>query len=200
VYGYVGLSERYDQYTWHDGSTLGRFSLEALSNVPMFIADLQSRIDAFCTWLPYGGGKAVVLDLMRKRAVTVAGTMDYLLAHSLLQLRAEEYTEARGLANAPPWPTCPNPPGHWIEVSPRQENILYGGSNSSCIYMAPEAELRLSFPAGTLTGRGLSLTSRSFFQHPVTMSLASIPGRTLPALPMKRKLFHPRMCLRIMEY
>jgi phosphatidylglycerol lysyltransferase len=82
------------------GFSLGRFSLEALFEVPVFIADLQGRIEAFCTWLPYGGGKAVVLDLMRKRTVMVAGTMDYLIAHSLLQLKAEGYAEA-SLANAP---------------------------------------------------------------------------------------------------
>jgi len=42
----------------------------------------------------------VVLDLMRKRKDAVAGTMDFLLSHSLMQLKEMQYAEA-SLANAP---------------------------------------------------------------------------------------------------
>ncbi len=82
------------------GFTLGRFSLEALDQIPVFIASIEGRIQAFCSWLPYRAGNAVVLDLMRKRKDAVAGTMDFLLAQSLLQLQAAGIAEA-SLANAP---------------------------------------------------------------------------------------------------
>src|SRR5262245_3715541 len=82
------------------GFTMGRFSLESLDNVPVFLAVLDNRVEAFCSWLPYRDGKAAVLDLMRKRSKAPAGTMDLLLAHSLLDLQASGLTEA-SLANAP---------------------------------------------------------------------------------------------------
>jgi phosphatidylglycerol lysyltransferase len=82
------------------GFTLGRFSLEALESVPVFLATNRERVEAFCSWLPYRNGHAVVLDLMRKRKQAASGTMDILLAQSLLQLRAEGFEEA-SLANAP---------------------------------------------------------------------------------------------------
>ena len=82
------------------GFSLGRFSLEGLDRVPVFYAVLGDRIEAFCSWLPYRAGRAVVLDLMRKRGQVVAGTMDFLLTHSLMQLKEMNYVEA-SLANAP---------------------------------------------------------------------------------------------------
>jgi phosphatidylglycerol lysyltransferase len=82
------------------GFTLGRFSLEALASVPVFIASEGKEVKAFCSWLPYRNGEAFVLDLMRKRKEAAPGTMDFLLAQSLLQLKAEGITEA-SLANAP---------------------------------------------------------------------------------------------------
>ena len=82
------------------GFTLGRFSLEALEEVPVFLACVGDRVEAFCTWSPYRNGEAAVLDLMRKRNNAVAGTMDFLLAHSLLQLQAAGMAEA-SLSNAP---------------------------------------------------------------------------------------------------
>jgi len=82
------------------GFTIGRFSLEALREVPVFVGFVGERMVAFSSWLPYQGGGAVVLDLMRKRRDAVAGTMDFLLAHSLLQLQASGITEA-SLGNAP---------------------------------------------------------------------------------------------------
>ncbi len=82
------------------GFTIGRFSLEALCGIPVYIAVTGERVDAFCSWMPYRGGQAAVLDLMRKRSDSVAGTMDFLLAHSLLQLQKAGFVEA-SLANAP---------------------------------------------------------------------------------------------------
>src|SRR5262249_45750680 len=55
------------------GFTLGRFSLESLQDVWVFVATTNGCIDAFCTWLPYRNGKAAVLDLMRKRHDAPAG-------------------------------------------------------------------------------------------------------------------------------
>jgi lysylphosphatidylglycerol synthetase-like protein (DUF2156 family) len=61
---------------------------------------IGDNVEAFCSWLPYQNGRAVVLDLMRKRKEAVAGTMDILLAHSLLQLQATGIAQA-SLGNAP---------------------------------------------------------------------------------------------------
>jgi phosphatidylglycerol lysyltransferase len=82
------------------GFTLGRFSLEAIEQIPFFIVIMDDAVKAFCSWLPYRNGRAAVLDLMRKRKDAVAGTMDYLLAESLLQLKAAGLDEA-SLSNAP---------------------------------------------------------------------------------------------------
>ncbi|MEW5976874.1 MAG: phosphatidylglycerol lysyltransferase domain-containing protein [Acidobacteriota bacterium] len=82
------------------GFSLGRFSLESFEGIPVFLAIQDGRVEAFCSWLPYRDGQAVVLDLMRKRRRAAAGTMDLLLAHSLLQLQSAGLLEA-SLANAP---------------------------------------------------------------------------------------------------
>jgi phosphatidylglycerol lysyltransferase len=82
------------------GFSLGRFSLEGLNRLPVFVCLTANRIEAFCSWLPYKAGKAAVLDIMRKRKDVVAGTMDFLLSNALLQLRDSGYAEA-SLANAP---------------------------------------------------------------------------------------------------
>jgi lysylphosphatidylglycerol synthetase-like protein (DUF2156 family)/membrane protein DedA with SNARE-associated domain len=82
------------------GFTLGRFSLDALAGVRVALCLSGERVEAFCSWLEYRGGRAVVLDLMRKRRDAVSGTMDLLLAQSLLDLKAEGLDEA-SLANAP---------------------------------------------------------------------------------------------------
>jgi phosphatidylglycerol lysyltransferase len=82
------------------GFSLGRFSLEALDAAFVFVALEGERVVAFCSWLRYRGGDAAVLDLMRKRKDAVSGTMDLLLAESLLALKALGLHEA-SLANAP---------------------------------------------------------------------------------------------------
>jgi lysylphosphatidylglycerol synthetase-like protein (DUF2156 family) len=82
------------------GFTVTRFSLEALDGVRVFLCRDADRIVAFCSWRPYRGDRAVVLDLMRKRQDATSGTMDLLLARSLEHLREEGLEEA-SLANAP---------------------------------------------------------------------------------------------------
>jgi phosphatidylglycerol lysyltransferase len=82
------------------GFTMNRFSLEALDAVPVFVCESAGRVLAFCSFLPYRAGRAVVLDLLRKRRDTVSGTMDLLLAEALTQLAASGFEEA-SLANAP---------------------------------------------------------------------------------------------------
>lgn len=82
------------------GFTLGRFSLEALEKIPVFVGMLDNEVNAFCSWLHYRNGQAAVLDLMRKRKDAIAGAMDMLLAESLLQLKASGIAEA-SLSNAP---------------------------------------------------------------------------------------------------
>jgi lysylphosphatidylglycerol synthetase-like protein (DUF2156 family) len=82
------------------GFSLGRFSLEALDSAHVFVALEGARVVAFCSWLRYRDGEAAVLDLMRKRRAAVSGTMDLLLADSLLGLKALGLREA-SLANAP---------------------------------------------------------------------------------------------------
>ena len=80
--------------------TVGRFSLDALAAAPVFICRSAARVEAFCSWLPYAGGRCVVLDLMRKRSDAPSGVMDLLIARSLLLLHERGFTGA-SLANAP---------------------------------------------------------------------------------------------------
>jgi phosphatidylglycerol lysyltransferase len=82
------------------GFSIGRFSLESVAGVPLYIASMGDRVEAFCSWLPYRNGQAVVLDVFRKRKDAPIGTMDSLLAHALLHLQDSGLAEA-SLGNAP---------------------------------------------------------------------------------------------------
>jgi phosphatidylglycerol lysyltransferase len=82
------------------GFTVTRFSREGLDGVRVFLCREGGRVVAFCSWRPYRGDRAVVLDLMRKRQDAPSGAMDLLLARSLEHLRDEGLEEA-SLANAP---------------------------------------------------------------------------------------------------
>jgi len=82
------------------GFTVTRFSLDALGGVRVFLCKEGERVVAFCSWRPYRGDRAVVLDLMRKGQAAVSGAMDLLLACSLQHLRDLGLEEA-SLANAP---------------------------------------------------------------------------------------------------
>ncbi|HVO12994.1 MAG TPA: phosphatidylglycerol lysyltransferase domain-containing protein [Vicinamibacteria bacterium] len=82
------------------GFSVSRFSLEALAGVHLFLCLEGERLVAFTSWRPYRGGRAAVLDLMRKRRDAPSGTMDLLVSRSLEGLRDAGLCEA-SLANAP---------------------------------------------------------------------------------------------------
>jgi len=82
------------------GFSLGRFSRDSLDDAFVFLCLDGDRVIAFTTWRPYRGGRAALLDLMRKRRDAPSGTMDLLVARSLEELRAAGLEEA-SLANAP---------------------------------------------------------------------------------------------------
>jgi lysylphosphatidylglycerol synthetase-like protein (DUF2156 family) len=82
------------------GFSVGRFSLESLDEAFVFVCLDGDRVIAFTTWRPYRGGRAALLDLMRKRKDAPSGTMDILVARALEELRAAGLEEA-SLANAP---------------------------------------------------------------------------------------------------
>ena len=82
------------------GFSLGRFSLESLNDAFVFLCLEGEKVIAFTTWRPYRGGRAALLDLMRKRKDAPSGTMDVLVARALEELRAAGLEEA-SLANAP---------------------------------------------------------------------------------------------------
>ncbi|PYQ01768.1 MAG: hypothetical protein DMF82_18315 [Acidobacteria bacterium] len=63
--------------------SLGSFSLEELDGNPVFVCESPERVEAFCSWLPYAGGRAAVLDLLRKRPGVAEGSRELLLAESL---------------------------------------------------------------------------------------------------------------------
>jgi phosphatidylglycerol lysyltransferase len=82
------------------GFSLGRFSLESLDDAFVFLCLDAERVVAFTTWRTYRGGRAALLDLMRKKRDAPSGTMDLLVARSLEELRVAGLEEA-SLANAP---------------------------------------------------------------------------------------------------
>jgi phosphatidylglycerol lysyltransferase len=82
------------------GFSLGRFSLESLDRAIVFLCGEGERVIGFTSWRPYRGGRAALLDLMRKRKDAPSGTMDLLVARALEELRAAGLEEA-SLANAP---------------------------------------------------------------------------------------------------
>jgi phosphatidylglycerol lysyltransferase len=82
------------------GFSLGRFSLESLDEALVFLCLDGARVAAFVSWRHYRGGRAALLDLMRRRKDAPSGTMDLLVARSLEALRDLGLEEA-SLANAP---------------------------------------------------------------------------------------------------
>ncbi len=69
------------------GFTIGHFSLESLSDGPVFVMKKHHRIEAFCAWLPYKNGNAMVMDLMRQRHSAPANSSQMLLTESLRLLK-----------------------------------------------------------------------------------------------------------------
>jgi phosphatidylglycerol lysyltransferase len=82
------------------GFSIGRFSLESLGEAFVFLCLEGEKVVAFTSWRAYKGGRAALLDLMRKRADAPSGTMDLLVSRSLEELKAAGLEEA-SLANAP---------------------------------------------------------------------------------------------------
>ena len=74
--------------------SLGSFSLEELDGNPLFVCESAGRVEAFCSWLPYAAGRAVVLDLLRKRPGGPPGCRELLLAESLAAHAAAGLEEA----------------------------------------------------------------------------------------------------------
>jgi phosphatidylglycerol lysyltransferase len=81
-----GLGER--------GFAFGRFSLDGLLRVPLFVCRSRERVEGFCTWSPYWGGRGALLDLLRRRTAPPKGAVDLLLFESLVALRHDGFDEA----------------------------------------------------------------------------------------------------------
>jgi phosphatidylglycerol lysyltransferase len=76
------------------GFTAGHFSLEELAQGPVFVLGNRYRIEAFSFWLPYKGGKAAVLDIVRQRRHAPPEVMRAFVAESLRLLKEAGYEEA----------------------------------------------------------------------------------------------------------
>ena len=83
---------------WASRSRASRSRPSTRSRVPLH--GRESRVVAFCSWRPYAGGRAVVLDLMRKRHGRALGDDGPPARASLEELRDLGLDEA-SLANAP---------------------------------------------------------------------------------------------------
>src|SRR5207237_6615774 len=76
------------------GFAAGHFSLEQLSQGPVFVLGNRYWVDAFCAWLPYKNGKAAVLDILRQRRHTSQGIVQAFVAESLRLLKESGFEEA----------------------------------------------------------------------------------------------------------
>jgi phosphatidylglycerol lysyltransferase len=76
------------------GFTLGRLDLDSFELYETWIALVAGRVVAFTTWLPYLDGKAVILDLVRRRADSPVGTMELLIVRALEAFRDRGLKEA----------------------------------------------------------------------------------------------------------
>jgi phosphatidylglycerol lysyltransferase len=76
------------------GFTAGHFSLEQLSDGPVFILGERYYVEAFCAWLPYLNGRGVVLDLVRHRRQTLPEKVHAFVAQALGMLKQSGYEEA----------------------------------------------------------------------------------------------------------
>lgn len=104
-----GLDEELEEVSeeWLEDRHLGelrfsfsRFSLDRTQSSWLFVARSKQHLEAFCTFLPYRGGSGAVLDLLRRRRAAPTGTIDLLLAESLLALKSRGFEEA-SLGSAP---------------------------------------------------------------------------------------------------
>ena len=76
------------------GFTAGHFSMEHISQGPVFILGNRYRVDAFAAWLLYKDGKAAVLDVLRQRRHTSEEMVKALVAESLRLLKQSGLREA----------------------------------------------------------------------------------------------------------
>lgn len=75
------------------GFTLGRFDLDRLEDQEVYVAVVgldseREHVVGFVTWLPYAGGQAAVLDLMRRGQDCPPGVMETLVVDSLADFAA----------------------------------------------------------------------------------------------------------------
>ncbi|HUG52936.1 MAG TPA: phosphatidylglycerol lysyltransferase domain-containing protein [Vicinamibacteria bacterium] len=80
--------------------TFGSLDLQDLGTRPVFVYGRPERLEAFCTWLPYAGGRGMALDLVRRRRHAPEGCREALLAASLGAFRAQG-VEGAGLGIVP---------------------------------------------------------------------------------------------------
>lgn len=73
--------------------TFGSLDLEELGSLPVFVCGRPDRLEAFCTWLPYGNGTGMALDLLRRRRDAREGCREALLARALEALAASGVRE-----------------------------------------------------------------------------------------------------------
>jgi lysylphosphatidylglycerol synthetase-like protein (DUF2156 family) len=76
------------------GFTAGHFSLEELAQGPVFVLGNRYHIEAFSAWLPYKGGKAAVIDILRQRRYVSAEIVRAFVAESLRLLNESGFREA----------------------------------------------------------------------------------------------------------
>ena len=76
------------------GFAAGHFSMEHISQGPVFILGNRYRVEAFSAWLLYKNGKAAVLDVLRQRRYTSAEMVKALVAESLRLLKESGLVEA----------------------------------------------------------------------------------------------------------
>lgn len=117
------------------GFTLGHLDLESFDLYETWIALVGGRVVAFTTWLPYLDGKAMILDLVRRRADSPVGTMELLILRSLEAFRDRGLKEAS--LNAIPL-ACIDRPGadETDEDSRLREAIRWLYAHGGAVYEA----------------------------------------------------------------
>jgi len=72
--------------------TLGSFTREYVTSTPLYVAfDAQQRVCAFLNLVPSYEPRLATVDLMRRRADSVSGLMDFLFAMTFLDLKDRGY-------------------------------------------------------------------------------------------------------------
>src|SRR6266516_2501800 len=76
------------------GFTDGHFSLEQLSQGPVFVLGHRYRVEAFSAWLPYKNRRGAILDLLRQRRHTPREIVRAFVTESLRLLKISGFVEA----------------------------------------------------------------------------------------------------------